>query len=72
LHRFSASFPYKLVTSLLLNEKAELLPVAKKKTSNPHYSIFKEGSGAWFDANIWVLAHATGMEKQENIFLLMT
>jgi hypothetical protein len=43
-----------------------------KKTSNPHYSIFKEGSGAWFDANIWVLAHATGMEKQENIFLLMT
>jgi hypothetical protein len=31
LYRFSASLPYKLVTSLLLNEKAELLPVAPKK-----------------------------------------
>jgi hypothetical protein len=31
LYRFSANFPYKLVFSLLLNEKAELLPVAPKK-----------------------------------------
>jgi hypothetical protein len=29
--RFSASFPYKLVIFPLLNEKAELLPVAPKK-----------------------------------------
>jgi hypothetical protein len=29
--RFSAGFPYKLVISLLLYEKAELLPVAPKK-----------------------------------------
>jgi hypothetical protein len=31
LYRFSAGFPYKLVISLLLYEKAELLPVAPKK-----------------------------------------
>lgn len=31
LYRFSASFPYKLVNSLLLYEEAELLPVARKK-----------------------------------------
>lgn len=31
MYRFSASFPYKLVNSLLLYEEAELLPVARKK-----------------------------------------
>jgi hypothetical protein len=31
LYRFSASFPYKLANFPLLNEKAELLPVAPKK-----------------------------------------
>jgi hypothetical protein len=31
LYRFSACFPYKLVISFLLYEKAELLPVAPKK-----------------------------------------
>jgi hypothetical protein len=30
---FLASFPYKLANFPLLNEKAELLPVAKKKRS---------------------------------------
>ena len=35
MYRFSAGFPYKLVNSLLLNEKAELLPVAQKKLLSP-------------------------------------
>jgi hypothetical protein len=40
LYRFSAGFPYKLIISLLLYEKAELLPVAPKKKKDEERLFF--------------------------------
>jgi hypothetical protein len=44
LYQFLADFPYKLVISLLLNEKAELLPVAQKKGKSMMYNLVVVGS----------------------------
>jgi hypothetical protein len=49
LYRFSAGFLYKLAISLLLYEKAELLPVASKKEELGHATAWGLGEKLQFE-----------------------